>query len=221
MGGWACGHLSSLPGASGPVVPTPSRAWHSRAFTCSSLLRTLCSARQLVAPRDPLPQHAFPVLAPVSRGQAGCDPRPGSDPSNLTRIRERHRRVVSIITCVCIDVCVFVYVSVHVPVCPLCLFVRCVSLWFYCMYTYVCVFVPICAYKYLYVHLHVYLLVCPSVSLYCVCSSVSICKFVCMSVYMCVSICASVWTRALRTPPVGRIWPRDVFGLALVIFSTS
>lgn len=95
-----------------------------------------------------------------------------------------------------ICVCLFIYVPSYM--CPLCLIV---SLWY---------------------HLYIYnTYLCACVSIYVAVLCVYL--YLCVSVYTCVSVCAcvSVWTCGLRTPPVGGIWPGDVFGLAPTVFSTS
>lgn len=89
-------------------------------------------------------------------------------------------------------------------------------------------FVQLCAVDvlmsvYACIHSHVCIFMCLCVQLYHVYTSVYLYLSVCMSVYVCVSICVcvSVWTRGLRMPPVGGIWPGDVFGLAHRVFSAS
>lgn len=215
MGGRVRGHLSSLPGASGPVVPTPSRARHTRACACSSVLPTLCSPRQRVPPGDPRRQHLS------VRGQPRCDPRPGPDPDEPTRIRETDGcavcRRLCVRTCGRTCICVCVCSRTCLAVCPPHLPVRRVDLRFYCTCACVCVCAHACSYLYVCTCVFQCVYLCHCI----VCTGVCLCMSVCTSVYVCVSICESVWTRALGTPPVGGIWPRDVFGLALTIFSTS
>lgn len=180
MGGRVRGHLSSLPGASGPVVPTPSRARHTRACACSSVLPTLCSPRQRVPPGDPRRQHLS------VRGQPRCDPRPGPDPDEPTRIRETDGcavcRRLCVRTCGRTCICVCVCSRTCLAVCPPRLPVRrvCGSI--------ARVLVSVCARPCVLVsvRLHVCLSVCLLVPLHCVYRRVSL--YVCVHVCVCVRV---------------------------------
>lgn len=109
-----------------------------------------------------------------------------------------------LVMCVC---CVYLYCEFII------LFVPCLWAVDVLMFVYVSVSIRMCAFSCVYVY----------ATVSCVHQCVYLYLLVCMSVYTCVSICVcvSVWTRGLRTPPVGGIWPGDVFGLAHRVFSTS
>lgn len=151
----------------------------------------------------------------------------------------QERRVVCLLLCmfgymclcICVvSMCLIVFVHVSLSTCVCMHLVSCVC----CVYLYcefVVLFVPgLCAVDVLmlvYVSVSICMCAFSCVCVYATVSCVHQCVYlylsVCMSVYICVSICVcvSVWTRGLRTPPVGGIWPGDVFGLAHRVFSTS
>lgn len=124
-------------------------------------------------------------------------------------------------------VCAYVWAYVYLRVCLLAYVPSCLSTASTCtacrsaVLLHVCLCLCVCAHACSYLYVCTCVFQCVYLCHCIVCTGVCLCMSVCTSVYVCVSICECVWTRALGTPPVGGIWPRDVFGLALTIFSTS
>lgn len=213
MGGRVRGHLSSLPGASGPVVPTPSRARHTRACACSSVLPTLCSPRQRVPPGDPRRQHLS------VRGQPRCDPRPGSDPDEPTRIRETDGcavcRRLCVRTCGRTCICVCVCSRTCLAVCPPHLPVRRVDLRFYCTCACVCVCAPMRARICTFARVSFSVSTCATALCVPACVSVCLCARLCMCACLFVSVCGHVlWERRRWVefgPETCLVWPSQYF----------
>lgn len=228
--GWANGsHPSSLLRTLGPVVQTPFPGLGTKGPSPAPLHTPSCVLQSaqgnpflLGTPCHP---HAFPAPACTSG-----DSRGGNHallPPPISAIGETDRQVCCVCCYVCLYLCICICTCVglliHVPSHLFIVSTYTVRLWFHCMYTCVCTCAHVCLHLYLYVHLHACLSVCLFVCdcIVCVplCLSVFVCMYVC--IYVCLFVCVSVWTHGLRTPPVGGIWPTDMFGLALIIFSTS
>lgn len=110
MGGWACGHPSSLPRAAEPGVQTlPNPGTGGPSPTCSSLLPTqsLQSRRQLVPPRGRL-------RSTLSCGSTWSQDSPGVNPSALARPRPAPASSPTLVRglwCLCWYACLAVRVS--------------------------------------------------------------------------------------------------------------
>ena len=228
-----CGFRLPGPGARGqPPAPLPSPHCALQPALLGASALAPCSCCSIHESGDSL--GVSRALA-LHRGRTVRIPAPTSSPPP----GRQERRVVCLLLCMwvyvpvylccvyalnCICACVFacVCVCIRLVTCVCCVYLYCEFVVLFVpglcavdalMFVYVSVSICMCAFS----------CVCVYATVSCVHQCVYLYLSMCMSVYICVSICVcvSVWTRGLRTPPVGGIWPGDVFGLAHRVFSTS
>lgn len=219
LGGWGPGH-----GRAGPWPPElPPRSFgacgpNSVPGPAHEGLRLL-----LGTPHAVLPQTAGPSRGPSApasvRGQPRCDPCPGPDPDEPTRIRETDGcavcRRLCVRTCGRTCICVCVCSRTCLAVCPPRLPVRRVDLRFYCTCACVCVCAPMRARICTFACVSFSVSTCATALCVPACVSVCLCARLCMCACLFVRVCGHVlWERRRWVefgPETCLVWPSQYF----------